>query len=73
MSSCVIFFCGKWVYFLRLAMALLVTIGTRNKIRPTKRVPKSGNPIPYFEVAESEYHGGLMELGGIFETITILC
>ena len=36
-------------------------IGTSNKIRPKKRVLKSGNPIPYFEVAESDYHGGFSQ------------
>ena len=47
-------------------------IGTRNKIRPKERVLKWGNPIPYFEVVESEYHGSFMQLGGTFEKITIL-
>ena len=49
-----------------------VVIGTRNKIRPKKRVLKSGNPIPYFEVAESEYHGGFTQFRGTFEKIIVL-
>ena len=31
---------------------------------------KSGIPIPHFEVAESEYHGGFRQFCGIFEKMT---
>ena len=48
-------------------------IGTKIKIKPEKKVLKSGNPIPYFEVAESEYNAGFKELGGILDNTNVLC
>ena len=53
-------------------MVLHSVISDRDKIKPKKRVLNWVNPIPYFEVVESECHGGFTQLGGIFEKITIL-